>query len=39
MQIPKDIYDALQTPHWRTAVIEEINALEKNGTWEIVTLP
>ncbi|CAN0843508.1 Retrovirus-related Pol polyprotein from transposon RE1 [Linum grandiflorum] len=26
-------------PHWRNAVIEEIKALEKNQTWEIVKHP
>ncbi|RVX10421.1 Retrovirus-related Pol polyprotein from transposon TNT 1-94 [Vitis vinifera] len=30
---------ALQQPEWKTAVQEEIQALEKNGTWEISELP
>ena len=37
--VPKDIYCALQEEKWRKAVMEEMLALEKNGTWEIVDLP
>ena len=37
--IPKDIYSALQEEKWRKAVMEEMLALEKNGTWEIMDLP
>ncbi|RVW29169.1 hypothetical protein CK203_098499 [Vitis vinifera] len=29
------LQEALQQPEWKTAVQEEIQALEKNGTWEI----
>ena len=37
--IPKDIHEARAIPEWNHAVMEEMNALEKNGTWEIVDLP
>ena len=37
--IPKSIQEALSIPSWRAAVLEEIKALEKNGTWELVDLP
>ena len=38
-RIPTNIGEALASPQWRKAVMEEINALEKNGTWEITELP
>ena len=39
IQIPSNIHDALKVPKWRAAVREEVQALEKNGTWEITELP
>lgn len=39
MQVPRSIEEALDNPAWRMAVNEEINALEKNGTWVITDLP
>ncbi|EXC25624.1 ABC transporter C family member 2 [Morus notabilis] len=39
VKIQKDIKEALTDPKWRLAVQEEMGALEKNGTWEIVELP
>ena len=38
-EVPKNINEALSDPKWRMAVQEEMNALKKNGTWEIVELP
>lgn len=38
-EIPKNIQDALQRPEWKRAVEEEMKALEKNGTWEVVKRP
>ncbi|RVX10668.1 Retrovirus-related Pol polyprotein from transposon TNT 1-94 [Vitis vinifera] len=38
-RIPSNIQEALQQPEWKTTVQEEIQALEKNGTWEISELP
>ncbi|KAA0036613.1 reverse transcriptase [Cucumis melo var. makuwa] len=37
--IPKNIYTALECPEWKNVVMEEIEALEKNKTWEICALP
>ena len=39
LHVPRTIQDALGDPDWKLAVKEEMNALEKNGTWEIVELP
>ena len=38
-EIPNNIYEALKQPRWRAIVEEEIQALEKNGTWELSELP
>ena len=38
-QIPKNIEEAMKHPKWRSAVMEELRALEKNNTWDIVSLP
>ena len=37
--IPLGIHEALADPKWSQAIQEEMTALEKNQTWEIVTLP
>lgn len=37
--IPRNIKEALDEPNWRSAVFEEMEALRKNGTWEVVDLP
>ena len=39
MLVPKNIHEALGDLNWRKAVREEIKALEKNETWEIVNTP
>lgn len=39
IQIPQNIQEALKIPKWKAAVNEEIQALEKNHTWEITDLP
>ena len=39
IQIPKTIQEALMDPQWKGAVKDEINALVKNGTWNITDLP
>ncbi|GMP88706.1 hypothetical protein CsSME_00040591 [Camellia sinensis var. sinensis] len=31
--------EALDDPNWKLAVMEEMNALRRSGTWEIVDLP
>ena len=38
IQVPNNIQEALGSPEWKSAVYEEIHALEKNGTWEISEL-
>ena len=37
--MPRNIQEALGDPNWRLAVFEEMNALKKNDTWEMVELP
>ncbi|RVW54511.1 Retrovirus-related Pol polyprotein from transposon TNT 1-94 [Vitis vinifera] len=39
IQVPQNIQEAFKYPKWKTAVDEEVRALEKNGTWEIADLP
>lgn len=36
VEIPRNIEEARKQPEWRRAVMEEIKALEKTCTWEIV---
>jgi len=37
--VPRNIQEALDDPNWKLAVMEEMNALRRSGTWEIVNLP
>ena len=37
--MPRNIEEALDDPNWNLAVLEELNALKKTGTWELVDLP
>jgi len=37
--IPNTLSEALSKEEWRTAMREEMDALEKNQTWEIVEKP
>ncbi|KAJ7982478.1 Retrovirus-related pol polyprotein from transposon tnt 1-94 [Quillaja saponaria] len=39
ISVPKSTSDALAHPGWRQAMIDEMNALHTNGTWELVSLP
>lgn len=39
MQIPNSIQEAFKIPAWKQAVMEEIKALESNGTWILTELP
>lgn len=34
--IPKTVAEALRDPNWRNAMVEEINAQIRNGTYELV---
>lgn len=38
MEISRNIQEAMQKPEWAAAVTE-VQALVKNGTWEIITIP
>ena len=37
--IPRNIHEAMDQTEWKAAILEELRALEKNKTWEIVILP
>ncbi|CAN1754263.1 Retrovirus-related Pol polyprotein from transposon TNT 1-94, partial [Linum perenne] len=39
IEIPKSIHEALQNSKWKLAVEEELHALHKNQTWDMVILP
>ena len=39
VKIPKTIQDALNVPEWKEAVLEEMKALDKNETWDVIDLP
>ncbi|WKA00381.1 hypothetical protein VitviT2T_018738 [Vitis vinifera] len=39
VEIPKNVQEALQVPEWKKAIFEEMRALEKNHTWEVMGLP
>ena len=38
-KIPKDVQEAMKNPKWRKAVLEEMHALEKNETRDMMELP
>jgi len=38
-KIPNRLEEALQDPKWVEAMNVEMEALQKNGTWEIVLQP
>ena len=39
VSIPSNVQDALDDPKWKKAMNEEMEALQKNATWELVPLP
>ena len=39
ISIPQSLHEALQNPKWVAAMKTEMDALENNGTWELVSLP
>lgn len=39
IEIPLGIEEALRSPIWKQAIMEEMDALAKNGTWEVVKKP
>uniref|UniRef100_A0A2N9EG31 Integrase catalytic domain-containing protein n=1 Tax=Fagus sylvatica TaxID=28930 RepID=A0A2N9EG31_FAGSY len=39
VSIPNSVQEALKDPRWKEAMNEEMKALQKNSTWEVVDLP
>lgn len=39
IRIPKDVQEALEVHEWSKTVMEEMKALKKHGTWDVVELP
>ena len=39
IKVPKNVDEALGHPGWRQAMVDEMQALEHSGTWELVSLP
>ena len=39
VSIPKCWQDARKDPKWEKAMVEELEALDKNKTWELVPIP
>ena len=39
VEIPKNVQEALQVPTWKKAISEEMRALKKKYTWEVMDLP
>ena len=39
ISLPNKFFEALAHPGWRSAMIEEMDALIDNGTWDLVRLP
>ena len=39
VSIPKTTGETLSHSGWRQAMVDEISALHKSGTWELVSLP
>ena len=39
ISIPSNVQDALADQNWRKAMNEEMEAQQKNATWELVPLP
>ena len=39
VEILRNVHDALGKLEWKDAIEEEIDALKKNGTWELSNLP
>ena len=38
ISLPNTVYEALSHPSWRSAMVEEIQALDDNGTWNLIQL-
>ena len=38
-EVPRNIQEALKSPKWKAAILEEMKALKKNETWHVVEIP
>ena len=38
-KVPRNIQEALKSPKWKAAILEEMKALKKNETWHVVEIP
>ena len=38
-ELPRSIHEAVNKPKWKNVVLEEMKALKKNKTWDVVDLP
>lgn len=39
VSVPNNVQEALTDPEWKHAMLEEMKALHKNNTWEVVEIP
>ena len=39
ISLPNTVYEALSHPGWRNAMVDEMQVLDDNGTWDLVLLP
>ena len=39
ISFPNTVYEVLSHPGWRSAMVDEMQALDDNGTWDLVPLP
>ena len=39
MSLPHTVLEALSHPGWRSDMVEEMQALDDNGIWNLVQLP
>ena len=39
ISLPNTVHEALSHPSWRSAMMEEMQALDDDGTWNLVQLP
>ena len=39
ISLPNTVYETLSHPGWRSAMVDEMQTLDYNGTWDLVLLP
>lgn len=37
--LPKSFQEAIEDPKWKSAMVEEMKAIQKNATWDMVNRP